>query len=88
MTTLQAPQSKKRKATQLPRQREKGSSTNNDPHPLRIGPEARVEKVVRNLHVCDVRLEQLEPEPARGEEGGEGEVELAVCEAGVENGLG
>ena len=60
------------------------ASTDDDPHPLGIGPEARVEKVVRNLHVRDVRLVQFEAEPARGEDGGEGEVELAVCEAGRE----
>ena len=39
---------------------------------------------MRNLHVRNVRLVQLEPEPTRGEHGGEGEVELAVCEAGME----
>lgn len=53
----------------------------NDPHAFRIGPEARVEEVVRDLHVRIVRLVQLESEAARGENGGEGEVELAVCEA-------
>lgn len=69
-----------------PRQRT-DSSTDHDPHPLGIGPEARVEKVVRNLHVGDVRLVQFEAEPARGEDGGEGEVELAVREAGTETHL-
>ena len=66
----------------------RGRSTDNDPHPFRIGPEARVKKIVRDLHVRNVRLVQFEPEPARGENGGEGEVELAICEAGMENTLG
>lgn len=52
-----------------------------DPHAFRIDPEARVEEVVRDLHVGNVRLVELESESARGEQGRESEVELAVCEA-------
>ena len=36
---------------------------------------------MRNLHIRTIRLIELEAEPARGENGGEGEVEFAVCEA-------
>ena len=55
-------------------------SMHNDPHALRIGPEARIEEIVRNLDVRDVRLVQLESEPTGGENGGQGEVKFAVCE--------
>ena len=43
---------------------------------------------MRNFHIRYVRLVQFEPEPARGENRGEGKVELAVCEAGMETPLG
>ena len=39
----------------------------------------RIEEVVLNLNICDVRLEQCEVESTRGEDGSEDEVELAVC---------
>ena len=51
-----------------------------DPHTFRIGPEAGVEEVMRDLYVRDVCLIKLETEPSRGKNGGEGKVKLAVCE--------
>ena len=53
---------------------------NNDSHTFRISLVAGVEEIMCDVHVCNVRLKQLEPEPTGGENGGEGEVELTVCE--------
>ena len=35
---------------------------------------------MHDFHVSNIGIEKLEPEPVRSEEGGDGEVELAVCE--------
>lgn len=38
------------------------------------------EEIMHDFQVSDIGIEKLEPEPIRSEEGGDGEVELAVCE--------
>lgn len=59
------------------------TSLDNHSHTFGISLVARVEEITRNFYVCDICLKQLEMEPIWSEDGGEGEVELAVCEAVV-----
>lgn len=56
----------------------------NDSHTFGIGPKARVEEIMCDFYVCNVRLIQLEMEATWGEDGCESEVELAPCETAVE----
>lgn len=38
------------------------------------------EEIMHDFQVSNIGIEKLEPEPIGSEEGGDGEVELAVCE--------
>ena len=43
------------------------------------------EEIMHDFQVSDICFEKLEPEPIGSEEGGDGEVELAVCETAFES---
>ena len=59
-------------------------SVDNDSHTFGISLVAGAEEIVRNVYVCHIRLKQLESEPVWSEDGGHGEIELAICETVVE----
>ncbi len=54
------------------------TSINRDPNPLRIQPRRHVDKVMLNLHIADIRLKQLQPEPPRRKHGRQHQMKLAV----------
>ena len=63
---------------------ESTTSVNNYSHTLGVSLVVGGEEIMRNVYVCNIRLKQLESEPVWSENGGDGEVELAVCETVVE----
>lgn len=52
-------------------------------HTFGISLVAGAEEIMGNVYVCNICLKQLELEPIRGKDGGDSEVELAVCETVV-----
>ena len=58
----------------------KNDSRHCDPNPLGPHTLTRIKEIMRHLHIPDIRLEELELESSRCEEGGEREVEFAVSQ--------
>ena len=54
------------------------TSTNRDPNPLRIQPRRHIQKVMLNLHIANIRLKQLQPEPPRRKHGSQRQMKLAI----------
>lgn len=61
------------------------TSVDNYSHTSGISLVARVEEIMSNVYICNICLKQLELESVWSEDGGEGEVEFAVCETVVRN---
>lgn len=56
------------------------SSIHSHPDPLRVLPLTRIEEVMSNLYITDIRLVKAEVEAAGGKNGSKGEIKLAICQ--------